>query len=182
MCRRQFKNYLTCTLDSTIRSPNLSKKNLMDGCGNQAFFPTNPINVPKMLGSRTNCKAKRSPSNGQQLQQQLDQQLLQQLKAKQQKINQQQVKQQLLQRSQAKQQQLHQQQMPQQKSQQQQHKQQQQQQKHQQQQKKAPQQAKQQRQQQQQQQQQPGGWVGVVVHWTRSERDKYSSIKLLPPW
>lgn len=33
-----------------------------------------------------------------------------------------------------------------------------------------------------QHQQPPVAWVDVVVLWTRSERHKYSSIKLLPPW
>lgn len=44
------------------------------------------------------------------------------------------------------------------------------------------QQPKKEQQQTQQHQQPPVACVDVVVHWTRSERDKYSSIKLLAPW
>ncbi|KAH8392906.1 hypothetical protein KR215_009085 [Drosophila sulfurigaster] len=28
----------------------------------------------------------------------------------------------------------------------------------------------------------PVAFLEVVVHWTRSERQKYKAIKLLPPW
>jgi len=29
---------------------------------------------------------------------------------------------------------------------------------------------------------QPVAWLEVIVHWTRSDRQKYSAIKLQPPW
>lgn len=163
MCRRQLNKCLTCTLDTKFPSTNATKNKLNVNCGNQTCFSPQPISILKMPSSQSK-KARKVDLVGdltqllqmkQQNQAKLKQSKEQQLlkQMKQQQLHKQKpVRQQQQQLNQQKLQQLH------------------------------KQQPKKEQQQTQQHQQPPVACVDVVVHWTRSERDKYSSIKLLAPW
>lgn len=164
MCRRQLNKCLTCTVDTKFRSTNATKNKLNVNCGNQSCFLPQPLSILKMPTSQSK-KAYKTDLVGDlthllQMKQQHQAKLKQ---AKEQKfLNK--MKQQQLQKQQPAGQQ-HQQLKKQQKLQQ-----------------LPKQQPKKEPQHTQQRQQPPVACVDVVVHWTRSERDKYSSIKLLAPW